>query len=578
VIWRLLTARLRAEDGFTMVATMGILVTVGMLSVAAFAATDGDLRSGADDKERKGAYAAAEAGVNDYLARLIADTEYWRKCDDATHPGLNQRNVNANQRQWATIAGSTAQYSIELLPANGNAICNDNDAQNTFIDNASGTFRIRSTGRSSARSNERRSIIATFRRRGFLDYIWFTDYETQNPQFYARNSRGQVNREDPRAGTPAPPQRDIVTWAEEECATYWRDDRTSKRFNGNDFRQAGRLDGGTWRDLTNVPCGEINFISGDALRGPMHTNDEFLVCGNPVFGGRPQDDIEVSGPAPNSTAPGWRNCGSGAPQVNDPADTTPDPNLGTWRRNAPLVTMPPSNSSLKNEAIPSYRFKGETTIVLTGSSMTVTGKRENGQQLNNVSLALPTDGVIYVSNDDDPADPACTGYLPLQPSAASRNCGDVRLRGNYSKNITIGAENDIVIEENVTRNGDFLLGLISNNFIRVYHPVSSECNWSGGGSNQGGPGSITIDAAILSVLNSFTVDSWWCGTEIGTLTVRGAIAQRFRGTVGQTGNTGYLKDYQYDTRLRFRSPPHFLDPVQAGWKIQNYVEQVPPTR
>ena len=58
----------------------------------------------------------------------------------------------------------------------------------------------------------------------------------------------------------------------------------------------------------------------------------------------------------------------------------------------------------------------------------------------------------------------------------------------------------------------------------------------------------------------------------------GAIAQKFRGTVGQIGGSGYLKDYQYDDRLRFRSPPRFLDPVQAAWRILTYVEQVPPAQ
>lgn len=578
VIARLLRRLARAEDGFTMIATMGILVTVGMLSVAAFAATDGDLRPGADDKERKGAYAAAEAGVNDYLARLIADTDFWRKCAPTSPAiaGINLRNPGTG-RTWRAISGSTAEYSIEVLPANGASQCNPASPDATFIDTASGTFRIRSTGRASATSAERRSIIATFRRRGFLDYIWFTDYETQNPQFYIREAFGFFNRENP---VPGRADRDVVRWAEEDCTRYWRDGRGSQRFIGDRNRQAGYRDsGGSWNSMTEA-CGEINFVTGDELRGPMHTNDEFLICGSPIFGRSPSDDIEVSGPSPGDPGPGWRTSCGGAPQVNDPSNPNPNPTLGTWRKNAPLVTLPPSNTSLRNEALPSYRFKGVTTINLTGSTMTVTGKRENGQVLSNVSLALPTDGVIYVSNDDDASFPACTGYLPLNPDAQSQNCGDIRLRGSYSRNITLGAENDIVVEEDVVRSGDYLLGLISNNFIRVHHPISGTCNpVSGGGTNNGGPGSVTIEAAILSVLNSFTVDNWWCGARIGTLTVRGAIAQKYRGTVGRTGNgSGYLKDYQYDSRLRFRSPPHFLDPVQAGWKIQNYVEQVPPAR
>ena len=54
---------------------------------------------------------------------------------------------------------------------------------------------------------------------------------------------------------------------------------------------------------------------------------------------------------------------------------------------------------------------------------------------------------------------------------------------------------------------------------------------------------------------------------IGTLTVTGAIAQKFRGPVGTSGGTGYIKDYAYDDRLRYREPPHFIDPVQAAWRM-----------
>ena len=55
--------------------------------------------------------------------------------------------------------------------------------------------------------------------------------------------------------------------------------------------------------------------------------------------------------------------------------------------------------------------------------------------------------------------------------------------------------------------------------------------------------------------------------------VDGAIAQRFRGPVGTfnsstgLGVTGYTKDYNYDQRLRYRSPPFFLDPISAAWRI-----------
>jgi hypothetical protein len=96
-----------------------------------------------------------------------------------------------------------------------------------------------------------------------------------------------------------------------------------------------------------------------------------------------------------------------------------------------------------------------------------------------------------------------------------------------------------------------------------------------------GRGSMTspvINAAILAVNHSFIVDNWSCGAPLGSRAVEGAIAQRYRGTVGthsgSTVKTGYTKAYSYDYELRYHQPPFFLDPVQAGWGILQETEQV----
>jgi hypothetical protein len=62
--------------------------------------------------------------------------------------------------------------------------------------------------------------------------------------------------------------------------------------------------------------------------------------------------------------------------------------------------------------------------------------------------------------------------------------------------------------------------------------------------------------------------------------VRGAIAQNFRGRMaGQptaTGvDSGFLRDFQYDDRMKFRSPPYFLAPLVASWRVIRKNEQVP---
>jgi hypothetical protein len=108
--------------------------------------------------------------------------------------------------------------------------------------------------------------------------------------------------------------------------------------------------------------------------------------------------------------------------------------------------------------------------------------------------------------------------------------------------------------------------LVANQFVRVMHSCSPKIDL----------GNLEIDAAILALNHSFQVDHYNCGNPLGQLTVQGAIAQRFRGTVGtfnidQNGgtsvNTGYFKDYTYDDRLHKQEPPYMFDLQQASWHI-----------
>ena len=117
--------------------------------------------------------------------------------------------------------------------------------------------------------------------------------------------------------------------------------------------------------------------------------------------------------------------------------------------------------------------------------------------------------------------------------------------------------------------------------MRIYHPVtpardsSTDCGTASGGNVSNDTGSLTnpyIYAAILALNHSFIVDNYDCGAQLGTLHVYGAIAQQFRGPVGTIGNSGYLKDYNYDDRLKTTEPPYFLNPVSAHWSVSRETE------
>ena len=142
--------------------------------------------------------------------------------------------------------------------------------------------------------------------------------------------------------------------------------------------------------------------------------------------------------------------------------------------------------------------------------------------------------------------------------------------------VTIAADNDVIVYGDLERAEDnLLLGLIANNFVRVFHPCSSSS-----GNKSGALTDPDIHAAVLALNHSFIVDNWYCGDGLGTLTVDGAIAQRYRGPVGQgvggsSADHGYIKNYVYNDRLKFREPPYFLDPVQSAWRVARQNEQVP---
>jgi hypothetical protein len=495
-----LLKRLKGQSGFTTVTLMGVLLTGGLLVMASFAAVNPDISQSRDDQDTKQAYAAAESGLQWYMNGLARDNVYYLKCDNPPPPSptevapVNQKYTSGSFK-WRRVPGEQSKYGIELIPAAGYSACSTTD-QYSMID-SEGNMQLRVTGRS---RDETRSIIATLRRQNFLDYIYFTHFETLDPAAYS----------DPVA-------------AEAACAKY-RPQRSG--------------------------CQEIQFDDDDDVLGPFHTNDNIMVCGDTKFGENSRDRIEINGPTP------WVNGGCGA---------NPDI-VGTLIHPAGELGMPPSNQELRNIAESNYRFVGKTKIELHGSTMTVTNDDLGwrGEQ----TMDLPPNGVIYVDNS------SCTSSYDRTPDYndwSEEGCGNVYVHGSYGGNLTIGAANDIIIDGNLTRaSDDLLMGLVANNFVRVYHPCNNGTNGAGSITD------LTINAAILALKHSFIVDNWGCGASLGRLNVDGAIAQYYRGPVGTTGGTGYLKRYTYNRRLRYREPPFFLDPQLASWRISRQSEQVPP--
>jgi hypothetical protein len=551
------------EQGIVMITVLLVSFIMLTLVAGSIAYAMGSQPISRHDQDWNAALSAAEAGLDDYLFRLNENDQYYLYSSTNLPPDGNTAFTT-----WTDVpdAGGTAQFRYV--------------ADTSFLA-TQGAVVVSSTGRS---GNATRTVQATLRRRSFLDYLYFTDYETADPALY------------PFAGSSQ-----SASWAQTNCAKHYYEGR-------------------------NTNCIDINFADGDTINGPLHSNDAILVCGSPDFAG----DVTTSWQP--SSGNRWRGNGGCS---NHPTFKPGDPKY------ADPLTMPPNNVAIKSEADKSLGgtgclFTGPTAITLnsdgtmtvvsplTKASATSKNNCPGGTLASPKTQPLPANGVIYVQNaPSSSSDPNYSATCSPGPQLASGStsgsgngqnplgypqrydissyactAGDVFLKGTLKGRLSIAADNNIEIIGNTTyQSSTDMLGLIANNYVEIYHPVdssnsSSSKSWCDGSyvsysgtyyCNLDLPGvnnalrNPTIDAAILTLAHSFRVQNYAYGQDnpLGQITVVGAIAQKYRGIVGLIGTSGYTKNYSYDQRLKYQSPPKFLSPVASAWQIVTWVEQQP---
>ena len=435
---------------------------------------------------------------------------------------------------------------------------------------SSGTITLTSTGKV---KNSKRTVQSTVRRRNFLDYLYFTDFETVDPVYYT----GTFDTNQAQVG----------------CGRHYYDPPDAQH------TYTGRLS----------QCNDIVFITTDSINGKMHSNDAIKLCGSPNFNGLTSTSWDPS------SGNRWRDgCPTSSPDFTNSGDPS---------YQGPL-TMPPSNSAIKAQtttAAGGCLYTGPTRIrLLSSGQMTVKSpfsKQTNNSCPTNGTGNKPSNGVIYIQNvpstSTDANYTAGCPYLvntrvhplglPIANDKTTYNCrnGDAFVEGTLSGALTIAADNNVDITWNLQYQGGLggsdLLGLIANNFVEIWHPVRCSPGLPNGASydpscnlNATFPGTgettrstftnPTVQAAILAIVHGFRVQNHSVGAPLGTLNITGAIGQKYRGPVGgSSGGTivsGYSKNYNYDLRLQYQSPPKYLDPVASAWGIAVWKEiQVP---
>lgn len=546
------------EGGFALITAMFTITLLAGLSLIALQQTITNGNLSKRDQDWVAALGAAQAGLDDYLSRMNdSDGAYFEWNSGRPDPNNPAMGTVDGQPRWApvpTAGGATVRgrfhYEVDTRSYVGAASTTPN-----------GNIVVEASGRVGSKTRTLRSVV---RRAGFVDFVYLTDYETQDPTaFRAEFPAGSV---------------------EENCGNYYQ--------------------------LRSDACVNIQF-SNDTLTGPVHSNDRMLICDNVTF---------------NDRVTTWANPSSGrAYRTNDCTATSGT----TFRRTAdPLtvdkVNFPATNGSLKAETSASQvprgcLYAGPTKIEVKGNQIKVTSPWTRtvtpGCQ-KGTYFTIPVSGVIYVESAYEGTDttqpnywpvgdvnkPVCPGGLQTRnnvgyPAAAhvgkdlwkySCKAGDVFIEQEgglfanaLSGRMTVAAQNNVYVTNHLEyatgTSGNAFLGLVAENFVYVWHPVDQSVSPA---VNLPLPGQSTpfmnarINAAMLSVLHSVGVMNYSRGASLGTLNITGTLTQRYRGVVRQN-TSGYAKNYLYDQRLRYDSPPRFLEPTISSFGSVRTAEAPP---
>jgi hypothetical protein len=573
--------------------TVLMTIVAGLLVLS----TSGAIKTTAD-RNYQNAMAAAYAGLADYQSKI------------------------SNNNSYEQYGSSTSQFTKS---SGSNVVANSNPAFTSFVavpsttdeffryevDNSAfqsqGILKVRVTGMS---GNVTRSLVANLKGDGFIDYLYFTNYESADP---------------------------TITGSKCTVGYQW----------------AG----------TNCPA--VQFGSGDVLNGPVRTNDDFTSCGG-TFNGAVEDNDGIVLPKTKTQgcAASTFNGGSpttvpylGLPALNtnmaqeartDVPASVPSPGClytgptkvlfngdGTmtvwspWTRatqitvsstgviaassansvsaqgecgsisalqssaGATIPTLPtnlmyvqdvpqtnaPSNANYWGSSFPTGYTNTYCNTTVTRSGSTATTKASTTYS-NGVGFPAANE---WINN---------SGASTQGVASSTYNCtsGDVFVSGAFAGAMTIAASGTVWVTGNITyvdptKN---LLGLVGQDSVEVYNPTT--CTYSvavlgttycTGSINlvQSAGSNRTIDAAIASNAGTFWVQNYDTGRALGTLAVVGSIAQNWRGTVAVSSNStivsGYTKNYQYDSRLLTTAPPKFLQPVATSYGITTQVEVQP---
>jgi hypothetical protein len=603
--------RSRNDEGFAMAVVISVILIMFIMLAAVTLPLTADVQSSirlgkiADERQ------LAESVMNELFSQAAksSDLNLGFRMVGRVDPGLSVDEAGETAG-WAKYVPTTGSF---VPCASITELCFYYSPQ---VKSLSPFVTVEVTTRSACRTGGLRCVFRrfqqTWRRRGFVDYVIFTDMETLQPELYGTAPNALVVRRGAEAAVDVD-----YAWATAHCGDRLTDNGSGPPYSwsapvgpvptrdgfpdnrrrqsdnatsnpdkrylwphraGNDpnvlltFPVAGEVGAAQNFQPSNrrhENCFDIAYTGGgvgdlDKITGPIHTNDYwFWYCGNPQFSNK----VEATGD-PDTSVTGLesifkKSTMSGCIAPGEPKGADGLTQLSNYSK-GPFLQLPDKLGNYDKLAASSDTFSptvGNTVkiLLLPGRKMKVS-KDGSGFALL-PELAVPPRGVVRVPSSGNPAAP---NVLEIEGQ---------------------GSDATFVSEDNLTVTGDiespgttgvtlgFVAGgsIVINQTDRTADPAARVMVRK-------------VTGAFLS-LKGMSVQDWNLVTDAGkphpTLQLTGAIIAKYRpvfGTYDKDGvlQSGMRKDIRYPTDSKTDqippTPPYFVQPVNAVWVRLDFTE------
>ncbi len=282
--------------------------------------------------------------------------------------------------------------------------------------------------------------------------------------------------------------------------------------------------------------GNIWWTGNDTVWGPFHTQDRLRVYRHPSFLGA-------------------RTSHKGSIEYYEKKSKDSPIITGLYEPGKNIEIPPQAVENLEASADDDgLKFKDKDTLYLVFDRDTLRYKYNYSS--NYTALYLPSaapNGLIYAKNMVVRLKGVVKGKYTVGCSSSTSSTG----KG------TIWLDDNIVYDTNPITNPDSkdLFGIIAENYVWITENAANKND-------------INIQASVFSEKWGFGAHNYDGRPVSGDINLFGGIQQNYRqpvGTFGTSGiKSGFTKQYRYDWRLQFMSPPFY--PGTGGFRIVSWFE------